>query len=92
MWSPWLNGVTNVLRGGRFSADEWFSTLEKYKVTVWFSAPTALRMLMGNSGEMLKKYDLSNLRHVLSAGEPLNPEVVRWGLEALNFGFMITGG
>jgi acetyl-CoA synthetase len=84
MWSPWLNGVTNVLRGGRFSADEWFSTLEKYKVTVWFSAPTALRMLMGNSNEMLKKYDLSNLRHVLSAGEPLNPEVVRWGLDALN--------
>ncbi|MBB6443912.1 acetate--CoA ligase [Bacillus benzoevorans] len=84
MWSPWLNGVTNVLRGGRFSADEWFSTLEKYRVTVWFSAPTALRMLMGNSSEMLKKYDLSNLRHVLSAGEPLNPEVVRWGLDALN--------
>lgn len=84
MWSPWLNGVTNVLRGGRFSAEEWFETLEKYKVTVWFSAPTALRMLMGNSSEMLKKYDLSNLRHVLSAGEPLNPEVIRWGLETLN--------
>ena len=84
MWSPWLNGVTNVLRGGRFSAEEWFSTLEKYKVTVWFSAPTALRMLMGNSSEMLKEYDLSNLRHVLSAGEPLNPEVIRWGLETLN--------
>ena len=84
MWSPWLNGVTNVLRGGRFSAEEWFSTLEKYKVTVWFSAPTALRMLMGNSSEMLRKYDLLNLRHVLSAGEPLNPEVIRWGLETLN--------
>lgn len=84
MWSPWLNGVTNVLRGGRFDANEWFETLEKYKVTVWFSAPTALRLLMGNTDELPKKYDLSNLRHMLSAGEPLNPEVIRWGLETLN--------
>ncbi|WP_071394027.1 acetate--CoA ligase [Bacillus tuaregi] len=84
MWSPWLNGVTNVLRGGRFDANEWFETLEKYKVTVWFSAPTALRLLMGNTDELPKKFDLSSLRHMLSAGEPLNPEVIRWGLETLN--------
>ncbi|WP_161949687.1 acetate--CoA ligase [Bacillus dakarensis] len=84
MWSPWLNGVTNVLRGGRFDADEWFATLEKYGVTVWFSAPTAFRLLMGNGDTLPKKYDISKLRHVLSAGEPLNPEVIRWGLETLN--------
>ncbi|MBM7649544.1 acetyl-CoA synthetase [Bacillus ectoiniformans] len=84
MWSPWLNGVTNVLRGGRFKAEDWFETLEKYKVTVWFSAPTAFRLLMASGNELPKKYDLSNLRHILSAGEPLNPEVIRWGLEALN--------
>lgn len=84
MWSPWLNGVTNVLRGGRFDADEWFATLEKYGVTVWFSAPTAFRLLMSNGNELPKKYDISKLRHVLSAGEPLNPEVIRWGLETLN--------
>lgn len=84
MWSPWLNGVTNVLRGGRFDADEWFATLEKYGVTVWFSAPTAFRLLMGNGDLLPKKYDISKLRHVLSAGEPLNPEVIRWGLETLN--------
>lgn len=83
MWSPWLNGVTNVLRGGRFDAKEWLSTLEKYKVTVWFSAPTAFRLLMGQSDDLIKTYDLSHLRHVLSAGEPLNPEVVRWGQETL---------
>lgn len=84
MWSPWLNGVTAVLRGGRFKAEEWFQTLEKYGVNVWFSAPTALRMIMAAGNELPKKYDLSKLRHILSAGEPLNPEVVRWGLEVLN--------
>ncbi|WP_416827953.1 acetate--CoA ligase [Ectobacillus polymachus] len=84
MWSPWLNGVTNVLRGGRFDANEWFATLEKYEVTVWFSAPTALRLLMSSGMDLPKKYDLSKLRHILSAGEPLNPEVIRWGLETFN--------
>lgn len=84
MWSPWLNGVTSVLRGGRFDANEWYATLEKYNVTVWFSAPTALRLLMSNGDGLSKKYDLSKLRHMLSAGEPLNPEVIRWGIETLN--------
>ena len=84
MWSPWLNGVTTVLRGGRFDAKGWYETLEKFKVNVWFSAPTAFRLFMAEGNELPKKYDLSNLRHILSAGEPLNPEVIRWGLDALN--------
>ncbi|MBW5444709.1 acetate--CoA ligase [Cohnella sp. CFH 77786] len=79
IFAPWLNGVTNVVRGGRFSPQDWYNTLEKYKVTVWYSAPTAFRMLMGAGDEAVKPFDLSNLRHVLSVGEPLNPEVVRWG-------------
>ena len=78
-FAPWLNGVTNVVRGGRFSPQDWYSTLEKYKVSVWYSAPTAYRMLMGAGDDSVKGFDLSNLRHVLSVGEPLNPEVVRWG-------------
>ncbi|GAX91082.1 acetate--CoA ligase [Effusibacillus lacus] len=81
MWSPWLNGVTTVIRGGRFSPDDWYQTIEKYRVTVWYSAPTAFRMLMGAGDDLVKKYDLSSLRHVLSVGEPLNAEVVRWGLK-----------
>ncbi|MCP8969876.1 acetate--CoA ligase [Ectobacillus ponti] len=84
MWSPWLNGITVVLRGGRFSAEAWYETLEKYGVTVWFSAPTAFRMIMASGSELPKRYDLSKLRHILSAGEPLNPEVIRWGLETLD--------
>jgi len=81
IFAPWLNGVTNVVRGGRFSPDDWYQTIEKYKVTVWYSAPTAFRMLMSAGEETVKKYDLSSVRHILSVGEPLNPEVVRWGLK-----------
>ncbi|WP_425340313.1 acetate--CoA ligase [Ammoniphilus resinae] len=81
IFGPWLHGVTNVIRGGRFTPDDWYSTLEKYNVTVWYSAPTAFRMLMGAGDEIVKKYNLSSLRHVLSVGEPLNPEVVLWGMK-----------
>ncbi|WP_100405128.1 acetate--CoA ligase [Bacillus solitudinis] len=79
IFAPWLNGATNVIRGGRFSPADWYETLQRYKVTVWYSAPTAFRMLMSAGDELVKKYDLSSLRHMLSVGEPLNPEVVRWG-------------
>jgi len=84
IFAPWLNGVTNVVRGGRFSPQNWYSTIEKYKVTVWYSAPTAFRMLMGAGEEVIKQYDLSSLRHVMSVGEPLDPEVVKWGLRVYN--------
>lgn len=81
IFAPWLNGATNVVRGGRFSPQDWYKTIEKYKVTVWYSAPTAFRMLMGAGDDLVKQFDLSSLRHVLSVGEPLNPEVIRWGLK-----------
>ncbi|WP_044642192.1 acetate--CoA ligase [Risungbinella massiliensis] len=81
IFAPWLNGVTNVIRGGRFSPDDWYQTLQENKVTVWYSAPTSFRMLMAAGDEMIPKYDLSSVRHVLSVGEPLNPEVVRWGMK-----------
>ncbi|GAB2692625.1 acetate--CoA ligase [Paenibacillus thermoaerophilus] len=81
VFAPWLNGATMVVRGGRFSPQDWYKTIEKYKVTVWYSAPTAFRMLMGAGDEVVKQFDLSSLRHILSVGEPLNPEVVRWGMK-----------
>jgi acetyl-CoA synthetase len=80
IFAPWLHGVTNVIRGGRFSPDDWYQTLEDNRVTVWYSAPTAFRMLMAADSTIVKKYDLSTVRHVMSVGEPLNPEVIRWGL------------
>lgn len=79
IFGPWLNGATNVVVGGRFSPEAWYETIEKMEVTVWYSAPTAFRMLMGAGDDLVNKYNLSSLRHILSVGEPLNPEVIRWG-------------
>ncbi|TDM04017.1 acetate--CoA ligase [Macrococcus carouselicus] len=79
VFAPWLNGVTNVIAGGRFSPESWYKTIEDFKVTIWYSAPTAFRMLMSAGDEMIKNHDLSSLRHILSVGEPLNPEVIKWG-------------
>lgn len=84
VWAPYLNGVTSVIRGGRFSAEDWYATIAKNNVTVWYSAPTAFRMLMAAGDELVAKHDMSCLRHVLSVGEPLNPEVVRWGVKVFN--------
>ncbi|MBO1625271.1 acetate--CoA ligase [Bacillus arachidis] len=87
IFAPWLVGGSNVVLGGRFSPAAWYEALQDYGVTVWYSAPTAFRMLMGAGDGEIKKYDLSALRHVLSVGEPLNPEVIRWGMNA--FGLRI---
>ncbi|MFD2972893.1 acetate--CoA ligase [Peribacillus deserti] len=84
IFSPWLNGASNVIVGGRFKPESWYQTLEDYGVTIWYSAPTAFRMLMGAGDEIIKKFDLSALRHLISVGEPLNPEVVRWGMKVFN--------
>jgi len=83
IFGPWLNGVTMLVLGGRFSPQAWYGALDNYNVTVWYSAPTAFRMLMGAGQGVLEQYDLSALRHVLSVGEPLNPEVIRWGINEL---------
>lgn len=87
IFAPWLVGASNVVLGGRFSPEAWYEALQDYGVTVWYSAPTAFRMLMGAGQDAIKKYDLSQVRHVLSVGEPLNPEVIRWGMNA--FGLRI---
>lgn len=81
VFAPWLNGTTTVIIGGRFSPEGWYKAIEDYGVTVWYSAPTAFRMLMGAGDALVEEYDLSTLRHVLSVGEPLNPEVIRWGAQ-----------
>jgi acetyl-CoA synthetase len=84
IFGPWLTGTSNVIIGGRFNPETWYKMIEEYGVTVWYSAPTAFRMLMGAGDEIVNKFDLSSLRHILSVGEPLNPEVVRWGMKVFN--------
>lgn len=81
--APWLLGVPAVVRGGRFDAADWCATLERYRVSVWYSAPTAFRMLMAGGDELLARYDLGRLRHILSVGEPLTAEVLAWSMEKL---------
>ena len=81
--SPLTNGVTSVVDEAEFDAERWYRILEQQKVTVWYTAPTAVRMLMKAGAEMARAHDLSRLRFVASVGEPLNPEGVVWGLEAL---------
>jgi len=81
--SPLVNGVTSIVDAGDFDAERWYRVLEAERVNVWYTAPTALRMLMAAGAEMAKAHDLSALRFVASVGEPLNPEVVVWGQDAL---------
>ena len=81
--APLLHGVTNLIDESDFDAERWYSILEKQKVTVWYTAPTAIRMLMRLPGGPRARYDLSHLRLIASVGEPLNPSAVVWGQEAL---------
>lgn len=84
IFGPLLAGTTNLVVGGRFSTEAWYGAVEEYGVSVWYSAPTAFRMLMGAGAAAMEGHDLSSLRHILSVGEPLNPEVVRWGMETFH--------
>ena len=79
MFGPWSNGITQVVYEGGFSSKRWYSFLERRKVTVWYTAPTAIRMLMKAGDSLPGEYDFSALRYMLSVGEPLNPEAIVWG-------------
>ena len=81
--SPLVHGVTTIVDESDFDAQRWYQTLEREHVNVWYTAPTALRMLMQAGPEMAKEHDLSALRFIASVGEPLNPEVVLWGRDVL---------
>ncbi|MDX2479414.1 MAG: acetate--CoA ligase [Desulfuromusa sp.] len=81
--APLTHGVTNLVDEADFEAERWCRTLEEQRINVWYTAPTAIRMLMRSGLKPREKYDLSQLRLVHSVGEPLNPEAVVWGEEAL---------
>jgi acetyl-CoA synthetase len=79
---PLTCGATIVTDSADFDARRWYSILQDEHIEVFYTAPTALRMLMRKGAELARDHDLSSLRHVVSVGEPLNPEAVVWGLEA----------
>ncbi len=80
--APLCCGVTMVVDEDEFDARRWYQTIAAQKVAVWYTAPTAIRMLMKAGAALAAEYDLSSLRFIASVGEPLNPEAVYWGVEA----------
>jgi acetyl-CoA synthetase len=79
--APLTNGATMIVDEAEFDVERWYGIIQDHKVTVWYSAPTAIRMLMRAGKEVASKFDLSSLRFLASVGEPLNPEAVVWSQE-----------
>jgi acetyl-CoA synthetase len=80
--APLTHGISSIVDEADFDAERWYGIVQQHKVTVWYTAPTAVRMMMKVGTEVIRKYDLSSLRLVASVGEPLNPEAVIWGQKA----------
>ncbi len=85
--SPLTNGVTVIADEGEFEAPRWYSILESQQVSVWYTAPTAIRMMMKAGVELVREHEYPALRFLASVGEPLHPAGVLWGKEAFNLPF-----
>jgi acetyl-CoA synthetase len=85
--APLLCGVTSLVDEADFDAERWYRVLSEHRVSVWYTAPTAIRLLMRAGTELPKSFDLSALRFAGSVGEPLNPEAVWWAYENLGLPF-----
>ncbi|MGB9143416.1 MAG: acetate--CoA ligase [Aestuariivirga sp.] len=81
--APLAVGATVILDEAEFDAKRWYATLEKHRVNIWYTAPTAIRMLIRAGDDLPKRFDLSRLRFIASVGEPLHPEAVIWGKNVL---------
>jgi acetyl-CoA synthetase len=80
--SPLTHGVTSIVDEAEFDAERWYRILRDERVTVWYTAPTAIRMLMRLGAEVAREYTFERLRLIASVGEPLHPEGVVWGQSA----------
>jgi acetyl-CoA synthetase len=80
--APLTHGVTSIIDEADFDAERWYGVLQNQRVTIWYTAPTAVRMMMKVGTEVIRKYNLRHLRFIASVGEPLNPEAVVWGQNA----------
>jgi len=85
--SPLVNRVTMIVDEAEFDLERWYGILQNEKVQVWYTAPTAIRMLMRAGKKAAQGYDFSHLRFLASVGEPLNPEAVVWGQEVFGHPF-----
>ena len=87
IYGPLIAGMATVMYEGtpiRPDAGIWWQLVEKYKVNVMFSAPTAIRVLKKHDPAFLKKYDLSSIKHLFLAGEPLDQPTHEWIMGELN--------
>jgi acetyl-CoA synthetase len=80
--APLTCGIASIVDEAEFDAARWYGILQDQRVTVWYTAPTAIRMMMKTGAGLVRKHDLRALRFLASVGEPLNPEAVVWGQEA----------
>ena len=85
--APLTNGVTSIVDEADFDPDRWYRILQDQRVSVWYTAPTAIRMMMKAGPDLVRRYDLARLRFLASVGEPLNPEAVLWGKEVFGLPF-----
>ncbi len=77
--APLLHGVTLVVDEAEFEPERWYRILQDQAVSVWYTAPTAIRMLMKAGPELARRFRFPTLRFIASVGEPLNPQAVWWG-------------
>lgn len=75
---PWSLGITLCVLDAGFTARSWYNFIDKHQVSVWYTAPTAIRSLMKAGDDVVKDFNLTSLRHLSSVGEPLNSEAVIW--------------
>lgn len=83
MTGPWSLGVTQLHYAGGYEMDAWMSILENEKISVWYTSPTALRMMMREDKEVFLRHDLSKLKYIFSVGEYLDPGIVKWSRDTL---------
>lgn len=85
--APLTLGVTSIVDEDEFDAARWYRTLQEQRISVWYTAPTAVRMMMKTGADAVKPFDTGSLRFMASVGEPLNPEAVLWGQQAFGLPF-----
>jgi acetyl-CoA synthetase len=82
--APLTHGLTMIVDEADFDAERWYRIIHEERISVWYTAPTAIRMLMKAGTQLARRYDLRSLRFLGSVGEPLNPEGVVWGVDAFD--------
>jgi acetyl-CoA synthetase len=85
--APLTHGLTSVVDEADFDAERWYDILRTERVSVWYTAPTAIRMLMKTGLDCARAQAFPALRFLASVGEPLNPEAVVWGKDAFGLPF-----